>query len=82
MVDSATPNFKLRDHPYPLSVTVYSTYSAYTFQIFRHFIVRNARKHRAVISSPNLRFLDLREIGWDGGIGSIWLRIGTSGGLL
>jgi hypothetical protein len=28
--------------------------------------------------------MDLREMGWDGmvGIGSIWLRIGTSGGLL
>jgi hypothetical protein len=26
--------------------------------------------------------MDLREIGWDVGIGSIWLRIGTSGGLL
>jgi hypothetical protein len=28
--------------------------------------------------------MDLREIGWDGmvGIGLIWLRIGTSGGLL
>jgi hypothetical protein len=26
--------------------------------------------------------IDLREIGWDGGIGSIGLRIGTSGGLL
>jgi hypothetical protein len=26
--------------------------------------------------------IDLREIGWDGMIGSIWLRIGTSGGLL
>jgi hypothetical protein len=26
--------------------------------------------------------MDLREIGWDGGNGSIWLRIGTSGGLL
>jgi hypothetical protein len=28
--------------------------------------------------------LDLREIGWDGMVwtGSIWLRIGTSGGLL
>jgi hypothetical protein len=28
----------------------------------------------------NIKF-DLRVIGWDGGIGSIWLRIGTSGGL-
>jgi hypothetical protein len=26
--------------------------------------------------------IDLREIGWDGMIGLIWLRIGTSGGLL
>jgi hypothetical protein len=28
--------------------------------------------------------IDLREIGWDGMVwtGSIWLRIGTSGGLL
>jgi hypothetical protein len=28
--------------------------------------------------------MDLREIGWDGMVwtGSIWLRIGTSGGLL
>jgi hypothetical protein len=26
--------------------------------------------------------MDLREIGWDGWTGSIWLRIGTSGGLL
>jgi hypothetical protein len=28
--------------------------------------------------------MDLREIGWDGIVwnGSIWLRIGTSGGLL
>jgi hypothetical protein len=26
--------------------------------------------------------MDLREIGWDGMIGSIWLRIGASGGLL
>jgi hypothetical protein len=26
--------------------------------------------------------IDLREIGWDGGIGLIWLRIGTSEGLL
>jgi hypothetical protein len=26
--------------------------------------------------------IDRREIGWDGGIGLIWLRIGTSGGLL
>jgi hypothetical protein len=26
--------------------------------------------------------MDLRETGWDGGIVSIWLRIGTSGGLL
>jgi hypothetical protein len=26
--------------------------------------------------------MDLREIGWDGMVGLIWLRIGTSGGLL
>jgi hypothetical protein len=26
--------------------------------------------------------MDLREIGWDGWIGSIWFRIGTGGGLL
>jgi hypothetical protein len=26
--------------------------------------------------------IDLREIDWDVGTGSIWLRIGTSGGLL
>jgi hypothetical protein len=26
--------------------------------------------------------MDLREIGWDEWIGLIWLRIGTSGGLL
>jgi hypothetical protein len=26
--------------------------------------------------------IDLREIGWDGVDGLIWLRIGTSGGLL
>jgi hypothetical protein len=26
--------------------------------------------------------MDLREIGWDGRDGSIWLRIGASGGLL
>jgi hypothetical protein len=26
--------------------------------------------------------MDFREIGWDGMIGLIWLRIGTSGGLL
>jgi hypothetical protein len=26
--------------------------------------------------------IDLREIGWDGMIGFIWLEIGTSGGLL
>jgi hypothetical protein len=26
--------------------------------------------------------IDLREIGWFGVIGLIWLRIGTSGGLL
>jgi hypothetical protein len=26
--------------------------------------------------------MDLREIKWDGGVGLIWLRIGTSGGLL
>jgi hypothetical protein len=26
--------------------------------------------------------IDLREIGWDVRIGSVWLRIGTSGGLL
>jgi hypothetical protein len=26
--------------------------------------------------------MDLREMGWDGMDGSIWLRIGTSGGLL
>jgi hypothetical protein len=26
--------------------------------------------------------MDLREIGWDGMNGSIWLWIGTSGGLL
>jgi hypothetical protein len=26
--------------------------------------------------------IDLRERGWDGVAGSIWLRIGTTGGLL
>jgi hypothetical protein len=26
--------------------------------------------------------MDLREIGWGGMIGLIWLKIGTSGGLL
>jgi hypothetical protein len=26
--------------------------------------------------------IDLREIGWDGMDGSIWLKLGTSGGLL
>jgi hypothetical protein len=33
--------------------------------------------------SPNIK-MDLREIGWDGMVstGSIWLRIGTSRGLL
>jgi hypothetical protein len=26
--------------------------------------------------------MDLREVGWDGRIGSMWLRIGTGGGLM
>jgi hypothetical protein len=36
------------------------------------------------LGRPRPRWMDLREIGWDGmgWIGLIWLRKGTSGGLL
>jgi hypothetical protein len=36
------------------------------------------------LGRPRRRWVDLREMGWDGvdWIGLIWLRIGTSGGLL
>jgi hypothetical protein len=46
-------------------------------------------KEKRPIGRPRRRWvdnikIDLREIGWDGMVwtGSIWLRIGTSGGLL
>jgi hypothetical protein len=37
------------------------------------------RPRRMGVDNTNM---DLREIGWDVGIGFIWLRIGTSGGLI
>jgi hypothetical protein len=49
-------------------------------------ILVGARKKRP-LGRPRRRWvvnikMDLREVGWDGRIGSIWLGIGTGGGLM